>query len=72
MVTGTEIAQIITAVATLIVSVGGVFISLRNQKKIQEVHTSTNGKMEEMMRIVKAASFAAGAKSEKDKQEHHP
>jgi hypothetical protein len=65
--TGSEMAQIITSVATLLGVVGGILVSLRNQKKIEAVHTSTNGKMEELIEVVKKASFAEGVKSETDK-----
>jgi autotransporter translocation and assembly factor TamB len=65
---GGEIAQLITSAATLIgVIVGGV-VSLRNSTKIDEVHKSTNGKMDQLVTEVRAASFAAGQKDEKDKQ----
>jgi hypothetical protein len=66
--TGGEVAQIITSVATLLGVIGGILVSLRNQKKIEAVHKSTNGKMEELIGVVKKASFAEGVKSETDKQ----
>lgn len=64
--TGAEIAPLFTSLATLIASVTGLLVSLRNSKKIQEVHTATNGKMEELVNEVRAASFAKGVKSAKD------
>jgi len=64
--TGAEIAQIITSVATLLGVIGGVVVSLRNSRKIEEVHKSTNGKMAALIREVREASFAKGVKSEKD------
>jgi hypothetical protein len=64
--TGAETAQIITSLATLTGVVGGLIVSLRNSRKIEEVHKSTNGKMDELVQVVKKASFAEGMKAEKD------
>ena len=63
-----EVAQLITSVATLIGVIGGVGVSLRNSRKIEAVHKSTNGKMEELVAEVRASSFAKGVKSETDKE----
>lgn len=65
--TGGETAQVITALATLVAAVGALIVGLRNSRKIEEVHKSTNGKMEQLVTEVRAASFAAGEKAEKDK-----
>ena len=40
--TGGEIAQIIVALATFVTSLGSVMVSLRNSRKIDAVHDSTN------------------------------
>ncbi len=64
--TGAEVAQVITALATLTASVGAFLVSLRNSRKIEEVHKSTNGKMDQLVTEVRAASFAAGKKDQKD------
>lgn len=61
--TGAEIAQIITSIATLAGVLGGVFVSLRNgrkadenSRKIESVHKATNGLSEKL----RAASLAQG------------
>jgi hypothetical protein len=41
--TGGELAQVITSLATLVGVVGSVAVSLRNSRKLDEVHKSTNG-----------------------------
>jgi hypothetical protein len=43
------------------------FKSIQNGKKIEEVHASTNGKMEQLMNVVKEAEYAKGVKDEKEK-----
>ena len=47
--------------------IGGLVVSLRNSSKIEQVHQSTNGKMDALIAEVRAASFAKGVKSEQDK-----
>lgn len=70
---GVDVALVITSLATLVTAIGGVVIGIRNSSKIAEVHRSTNGKMEELVRVVKAASFAEGEKAEFDRErERHP
>jgi hypothetical protein len=66
-----DVAQIITALA----AVGSVWASLRNSARIKQVAThvekveaATNGMKEQLVNEVRAASFAAGEKSEKDKR----
>jgi hypothetical protein len=72
-VKGVDVALVITSLATLVTAIGGVVIGIRNSSKIAEVHRSTNGKMEELVRVVKAASFAEGEKAEFDRErERHP
>jgi hypothetical protein len=67
-VTVAEVAILIACGTNAIGVIGGLFVSLRNSVKITEVHTSTNGKMEELIREVRESSFAKGVKSEQDKQ----
>jgi len=62
------LAVFITALATLITSIGGVLVSLRNSRKIIRVQETTDGKMEEFIEEVREASFAKGVKSEHDKE----
>ncbi len=42
------------------------------EEKVAEVHRATNGMKEELVAEVRAASFAAGVKSETDKQPAAP
>jgi len=62
-----EFAILAACLTNTIAVVGGLVVSLRNGKKIEEVHMSTNGKMEELITEVRESSFAKGVKSEKDK-----
>jgi len=64
--TGGELAQIITSIATLIGVLSGVVVSLRNSKKLTQVSESTDGKMDALIKEVREASFAKGVKSERD------
>jgi len=41
MMTGADIAQVLTAAGTLVAAVGAVLVSLRNQKHIAAVHAET-------------------------------
>ena len=58
-----EIGQLLTGVAALWAAIS----SARNGRKIDAVHESTNGKMEQLLKVTKAASFAAGQKDEKER-----
>lgn len=62
-----EIAELLIAVATLITAVGAVWIGFRNSKHIRKVERLTNGMQTKLVDEVRKASFAAGQKSEKDK-----
>lgn len=42
MMTGTEVALIIASLGTFTSSVGSVLVSLRNSRKLDEVHKTTN------------------------------
>lgn len=61
--TGTEIALIITATGALVASIGGVIVGIRNSRKIEEVHNSTNGKMELLIAEVRKSSYREGQTS---------
>jgi hypothetical protein len=65
--TAAELAPLITSIATLLGVIINGFISARNGRKLKEVHTAVNGKMEELVSEVRSASFAKGVKAEKDK-----
>ena len=60
----TAIGVLLTAVATVI----NIGVSLRNGRKIKEVHDATNGMKTELVKEVREASFARGVKSETDKK----
>ena len=58
-----EIAQLITAVATVVAalaSFGGFIVSVRNGHKIKEVHTATNSKMDRLLEVTGASEHAKG------------
>jgi hypothetical protein len=57
-----EVGQLMTGVAALYAAIS----SNRNGKKIDEVHKSTNGKMEQLLQVTRAASFAEGRKEQKE------
>ena len=64
--TGTEIALIITACGTLLTAVTGavgIFVSLRNSRKLDEVHKTTNSLAERNEAIAKELGVAEGKAS---------
>jgi hypothetical protein len=65
-VTGAELAQVITALATLVASVGAFLVSLRNSRKIEEVHRTTNSLSQRNEQLAKDVGIAIGKKEEKD------
>lgn len=69
MISGAEMALIITSLGTLVTSLGSVVVSLRNSRKIEEVHKSTNGKMEELLAITAKAARAEGIEEQRTR---HP
>ena len=58
-----DIAQLCTALAAL----ASFIASLRNYRKIEEVHKATNSMKDELVAVTAKSSFAEGAKSEVDK-----
>jgi len=58
--TGGEIAQIIVAVATLVSSIGAIFIGLHNTVKIAAVERATNGIVTKLVDSTATASKAEG------------
>jgi hypothetical protein len=58
-----EVAQMITAVA----AVGGVFASLRNGRKIDVVHQTTNSLAKRNEVIARELGIAEGKAEERDK-----
>lgn len=67
-VTVGEVGQFLTGIAAIFSAVSAV-VGLRNGRKIDAVHTATNGKMEELLNLTKTASFAAGQKDQKDTEQ---
>ena len=63
--TGADIAQIITSVATLIAAVGAIIIGLRSSKQLDEVHHATNGMKTQLEAVARAEGHAAGIADEK-------
>jgi hypothetical protein len=66
-VTIAELGILVTCGINTIGVIGGLFVSMRNSRKIEQVHLATNGMKTELVNEVRAASFAKGVKSEKDK-----
>ena len=61
--TWSEFAQMVTAGAALLAAM----TSLRNSRKIDEVHKATNSIVTQLVETTKVEAFAAGQKDEKDK-----
>ncbi len=60
-----ETAQLITSVGILITAVGGLVVSLRNSKKIDDVHKTTNSLAERAEERAHQAGIAEGKAAEK-------
>ncbi len=58
--TGGEIAQIITSIATLLGVAGTIYIGVRNSNKIDVIHEATNSMKDELVTVTKSASRAEG------------
>lgn len=46
-----EFAQVIVAIATLVSAIASLIVSMRNTRKIEEVHKGVNSKMDQMLAI---------------------
>jgi hypothetical protein len=55
-----ELAQLITSLATLIAAVGALIIGLRNSSKIRKVHDATNGLTTKLVALTATSSKAEG------------
>jgi hypothetical protein len=62
---GTEIALIITALGTFMTSLGSVLVSVRNSRKLDAVHESTNGLSIRAETLAKALGVEQGKAAEK-------
>lgn len=72
--TGTEVALVISSIATLVTAIGGFVVTLRKvdgvKAHVVKVETATNGMKAQLVDEVRKASFAKGVKSETDKAEN--
>jgi hypothetical protein len=73
--TGSEIAQIILSIATLVTACGGVAVGLRNSRRIgvnsdriEQVHQATNGMKAELVKVTGDKRYADGV----EQGEEHP
>jgi hypothetical protein len=62
-------APTIAALAAFITALASLVSSIRNGGKLASVDERLNGKLDRWMKEVKAASFAAGRKAQKDDPE---
>jgi uncharacterized membrane protein len=69
--TGGEIAQIITSIGTLIAALGSLVISLRNGVKIEQVHQTTNSKMDKLIEVSIKSARAEGREEQRLEQGNH-
>ncbi len=58
--TGAEIAQIVVAVATLVTALGGVIVGIRNTRRIEEVHRTTNSLATRTEALARSTGMAEG------------
>lgn len=61
-------AAAIAAVPPTILGLLTLRKSNQNSAKIEEVHKSTNGKMDKLLEVTGAAEYAKGTKDEKNRQ----
>jgi predicted butyrate kinase (DUF1464 family) len=57
-----EVGQLCSGLGVLYTAI----MTVRNGRKIDAVHESTNGKMDKLLEVTKSSSFAAGQKEQKD------
>jgi len=58
---------LIAATPPTLVGLAGVIVSLNNKRAIQEVHKSTNSRLDQLVAVTKTEAHAAGMKEEADK-----
>lgn len=71
----TEVATLIAALASLIAAVTGCIVSLRNTRRIEQVHELTNSRMTQLVNEVRGgatdkATLAERAKVKAEAGEH--
>lgn len=67
-----EIAQLITSVATLIGVVGGLYLSWRNHKGIEQIHVATNSMKDALVVSTATASRAEGVVAGRAEEKANP
>ncbi len=65
---GAEVAQIITSLATLVAAIGALLIGWRNAAKIEAVHIATNSLTDRLVNTTRTEAHAAGVKEQKDRE----
>lgn len=55
-----EVAQLITSIATLLAAIASIVMSYRNSLKIEQVHQATNGLTSRLVAVTADASKAEG------------
>jgi hypothetical protein len=63
-ITFAEIAQLITAAAAIL----AVVQSMRNGKKIEDVHISIDGRMDQLLEVSKKVAHSAGVDDERSRE----
>jgi hypothetical protein len=66
VMTGTEIALIITALSALVGSIGGFVVGILNRAGIKQIHDATDGMKTELVNITRTSSLAEGRKQVTD------
>jgi len=66
--TGTDVALIITAGSGFVTALGGLFVSIRNARKIEEVHKATNSMKDELVALTRKDGIAEGIAQEKARE----
>lgn len=64
--TAAEVSLIMTSVGTLLTTVASVWVSLRNSRKLDEVHRTTNSLAQRNEAIAKELGITEGIKQEKE------
>lgn len=68
--TGKEIAEIIGQLAIFVTAIASLIASIRNSRKIEQVHVATNSMKDELVAVTKKASKAEGVSEEKEAQQN--
>jgi hypothetical protein len=66
------IVAIIVAIPPTLTALAGVFVSMRNSRKLEEVQKSTDGKMEKLLALTGSANKAEGVLQGKAEEKANP